>query len=172
MVDDIVYTFSAPVNITSDTVDPNVFTITALTVNGHTGAVPALLWTPVAGSGNTQWAVSWSASANGVSGNSIANGAYTIKVNHPSAITAQTGGAALTLSGSGIGSSTQSFYRLYGDINGDKFVNASDNFYFKQALQSYNAAFDYDADGHVNAFDNFFFKQDLQVNFSGFTPTI
>ena len=168
MVDDIVYTFSEAVNITSASADPNVFTVAV--APGWTGTVPTLTWAPVAGSGNTEWAVSFSGA--GVSGNSIANGAYTIKVNHPSAITAVSDGQALSLAPSGIGGATQSFYRLFGDINGDEFVNASDNFYFKTALSTYNAAFDYDADASVNAFDNFFFKQDLSVNFSGFTATI
>ncbi len=43
---------------------------------------------------------------------------------------------------------------------------------FKQALTTYNAAFDYNDDGTVNAADNLKFKNDLKVNFSGFTPTI
>jgi hypothetical protein len=34
----------------------------------------------------------------------------------------------------GIGGATQSFFRLFGDINGDGIVNAADNPYFKQAL--------------------------------------
>ncbi len=78
----------------------------------------------------------------------------------------------MSLAGSGIGSATQSFYRLFGDINGDEFVNAADNLKFKPALTTYNAAFDYNADGFVNASDNLKFKADLTVNFSGFTPTI
>jgi Dockerin type I domain len=61
---------------------------------------------------------------------------------------------------------------LYGDINGDAVVNAADNVKFKNALTTYNAAFDFNNDGTVNASDNVRFKADLVVNFSGFTPTV
>jgi large repetitive protein len=168
MVDDIVYTFSEPVNILDPGADPNVFTVAV--AKDWTGAVPTLTWAPVAGSGDTQWAVTFS--GNGVTGGSIANGAYTITVTDPASITAQSDSQALTLADEGIGGATQSFYRLFGDINGDGFVNAVDNFRFKQALLTYNAAFDYNQDGWVNSCDNCYFKQDLTLNFSGFTATI
>ena len=168
MVNDIVYTFNEAVNIVSPSMEANVFTIAIAA--GWTGTLPTLSWAPVAGSGNTEWAVSFSGAS--VTGGSIANGAYTITVNDPSAITAVSNSEALSLASSGIGSATQSFYRLYGDINGDEFVNASDNLKFKQALTTYNAAFDFNDDGFVNASDNLKFKANLTVNFSGFTPTI
>jgi hypothetical protein len=163
MVDDIVYTFSEAVNIPSASSDPNVFVVQV--APGWTGIVPTLEWAPVAGSGNTQWEVDFG-------GGSIANGAYTITVNQPSAIIAMSDAQALSLAASGIGSATQSFYRLFGDINGDEVVNAGDNLQFKTALTTYNAAFDFNLDGVVNAGDNLKFKADLTVNFSGFTPTI
>ncbi len=168
MVNDIVYTFSEAVNIVSSATDPNVFTIAVAA--GWTGTLPTLSWAPVAGSGNTEWAVSFSGAS--VSASSIANGAYTITVNHPSAITAVSDSQDLSLAGSGIGGAAQSFYRLFGDINGDEFVNAADNLKFKLALTTYNAAFDFNGDGVVNAADNLKFKNNLTVNFSGFTPTI
>jgi Bacterial Ig-like domain (group 3)/Beta-propeller repeat len=168
MVNDIVYTFSEPVNILSPADDPTVFTIAV--ASGWTGTVPTLSWAPVAGSNNTQWAVTFS--GNGVTGASIANGAYSITIADPASITAESDGQALSLATSGIGGATQSFYRLFGDINGDEFVNAADNVKFKQALTTYNAAFDYSQDGFVNAADNGKFKNDLTVNFTGFAPTI
>jgi hypothetical protein len=168
MVDDIVYTFSEPVNILDPGTDPNVFTVTVAA--GWTGTVPTLSWAPVVGSNNTQWAVTFS--GNGVTGGSIANGAYAITVTDPASIMAVSDGQTLSLDASGIGGATQSFYRLYGDINGDEVVNAADNLKFKQALTTYNAAFDYSDDGTVNASDNLKFKDDLTVNFSGFTATI
>jgi Bacterial Ig-like domain (group 3)/Beta-propeller repeat/Dockerin type I domain len=169
MVNDIVYTFSEPVSILDSGVDPNVFTISV--ASGWTGTVPTLSWAAVAGSGGTEWAISFS--GDGVTGNSIANGAYTITVTDPGSITAESDGEALSLGADGtIGGATQSFYRLFGDINGDHFVNASDNAKFKQALTTYNAAFDFSQDGFVNASDNAKFKNDLTVNFSGFTATI
>jgi hypothetical protein len=168
MVDDIVYTFSEPVNILDPGTDPNVFTVAVAA--GWTGTVPTLDWMAVPGSGDTQWAVTFS--GNGVSGGSIANGAYTITITDPDSITAESDGQALSLAPNGIGAATQYFYRLYGDINGDRFVNAADNVKFKNALTTYNAAFDYTNDGFVNASDNVRFKADLTLNFSGFTPTI
>ncbi len=166
MVEDIVYTFSEPVNISPT--DPNVFTIAV--ASGWTGTVPTLSWVPLAGSVNSEWAVTFS--GNGVTGSSIANGAYTITVTDPGSITAQSDSQALSLTSSGIGGATQSCYRLYGDINGDEVVNAADNIRFKQALATYNVAFDINQDGFVNAYDSFYFKQDLSLSFTDFTPTI
>ncbi len=168
MVNDIVYTFSEPVNIVSPTMEANVFTIAV--ASGWTGTVPTLAWAPVSGTNDTEWAVTFSGA--GVTGGSIANGAYTISVNDPTAITAVSDNQALSLATGGIGGSTQSFYRLYGDINGGQIVNAADNLQFKSALATYNSAFDINQDGIVNAADNLKFKQDLTVNFAGFTPTI
>ena len=168
MVDDIVYTFSESVNILTPAVDPNVFT--AAVAPGWTGTVPTLNWAAIAGSNDTQWAVTFSGA--GVTGGSIANGAYTITITDPASIAAESDGQTLSLASSGIDSPTQSFYRLFGDINGDGVVNAADNLKFKQALTTYNGAFDYNQDGVVNAADNLKFKNDLTVNFSGFTPTI
>ena len=174
MVDDIVYTFSEAVNILSPATDPNVFTMAIAA--GWTGILPTLSWAPVAGSGNTEWAVSFSGA--GITGGSIANGAYTITVNDPASITAVSDSQSLSVTAGQApatgnpGFATQAFYRLFGDINGDEIVNAADNLKFKQALTTYNAAFDYNDDGTVNAADNLKFKNDLTVNFSGFTPTI
>jgi hypothetical protein len=168
MVNDIVYTFSEPVNIASPAVDPNVFTVAV--ASSWTGTAPTLSWASVAGTSDTEWAVTFS--GNGVTGGSIADGAYTITVTDPGSIAAESDGTTLTLADSGVGGATQSFYRLFGDINGDGIVNAADAAKFKQALTTYNAAFDYNQDGIVNAFDSAQFKNDLTVSYSGFTPTI
>jgi Bacterial Ig-like domain (group 3)/Beta-propeller repeat/Dockerin type I domain len=170
MVNDAVYTFSEPVNIISSNTEPNVFTISYAPGFTTGTGLPTLDWEPVANSNNTQWAVTFNGS--NTQGGSILNGEYVITVNDPTAITAVSDSQQLSLSASGIGSASQSFYRLYGDINGDELVNAADNVQFKQALTSYNAAFDFNADGFVNASDNVRFKQDLTINYSGFTPTI
>jgi hypothetical protein len=165
MVNDIVYTFSPPVNIVSPSVDPNVFSIAV--ASGWTGNMPTLSWAPVASTNNTEWANTFS--GNGVSGGSIANGAYIITINHPSAITAVADSTALL---AGIGSTTQSFYRLFGDINGTAFLNDTDSQQLRLALTNFNSAFDSNGGGVVNAGDNLQFKKDLTVNISGFTPTI
>jgi Bacterial Ig-like domain (group 3) len=174
MVNDVVYTFSEAVSILDPGTDPNVFTVAV--ASGWTGTAPTLNWTAVAGSGDTQWAVTFTGGS--VTGGSIANGAYTITVTDPGSITAESDGQAVTVTpgtAPGTGNpdyATQQFYRLFGDINGDEFVNAADNVKFKNALATYNAAFDFSQDGFVNASDNVHFKADLTVNFSGFTPTI
>jgi autotransporter-associated beta strand protein len=170
MVNDIVYTFSEPVNILNFSADPNVFVINALTVNGVTGTVPTLSWAPVAGSNNTEWAVTFSGA--GVTGGSIANGCYDITIQNPQSITAVADSQQLSLASSGIGGATQAFFRLFGDIDGNKVVNAFDNANFKPALTNYNAAFDYDQNGFVNAIDGVHFRNDLGVSFTGFTATI
>jgi hypothetical protein len=170
MVNDVVYTFSEPVNMTSSITEPNVFTI-AYAPGFATGiGLPTLDWAAVAGSNNTQWAVTFNGP--NTQGGSILNGEYVITVSDPTAITAVSDSQQLSLSSNGIGSASQSFYRLYGDINGDELANAADNVRFKQALTVYNAAFDANGDGFVNAADNVKFKQSLTVNFAGFTPTI
>ena len=176
MVEDIVYTFSEPVNILANSIDPNVFTIAV--APGWTGTVPTTIeWAPVAGSGNMQWEVDFGVNPNASGSqtgalNSIANGAYTITITDSASITALGDGQPLSLADDGIGGATQSFYRLFGDINGDEVVNAGDNNKFKQAMTTYNPAFDFNQDGVVNPADNLQFKSDLNVNFLGFTPTI
>ena len=132
-MEDIVYTFSEPVNFSSD---PNVFSIAVAA--GWTGTVPGTIeWAAVAGSGNTQWEVDFGVNPGASNSevdalNSIANGAYTITLNDPASVTALSDGQTLTLASSGIGGATQSFYRLFGDINGDQVVNPGDNNRFKQ----------------------------------------
>ena len=173
MVEDIVYTFSEPVNFSSD---PNVFSIAVAA--GWTGTVPGTVeWAPVAGSGDTQWEVDFGVNPDATGSqagalNSIANGVYTITLNDPASITSVSDTQALSLAPSGIGSATQSFYRLFGDINGDQVVNPGDNNRFKAAITTYNPAFDYNQDGIVNPGDNNKFKADLTVDFTEFTPTI
>ena len=182
MVEDIVYTFSEPVNILSNSVDPNVFTIAV--ASGWIGTVPGTVeWAPVAGSNSTQWEVDFGVNPN-ASGSqagalaSIANGCYTITISDAQSITAVSDGQALSVTPGAApaagnpGYATQSFYRLFGDITGGQLVNAYDNLQFESALTTYNPAFDYYEDGLVNAADNFQFNNNLTVNFSGFTPTL
>ena len=194
MVEDIVYTFSEPVNIVSNSIDPNLFQINALTVNGVTGVGPATIeWAPVAGSGGMQWEVDFGVNPDATNSqlgalNSIANGCYTITITNFSEITAVSdgqqasinagpapGAASSTMPGyvqANANYATQSFYRLFGDGNGLMDVNPADNNRFKQAITTYNPAFDFNQDGVVNPGDNNRFKADLTVNFIGFTPTI
>ena len=45
------------------------------------------------------------------------------------------------------------FYRLYGDLNGDRTVNAVDISPFLGAISSYMEEFDFNGDGTVNSID-------------------
>ncbi|HET6248445.1 MAG TPA: Ig-like domain repeat protein [Tepidisphaeraceae bacterium] len=162
MVDSIVYTFS-----TSVTIGGNGFFI-ALT-SAQNGVVPTLSWTaiaPATGGSSTQWAVTFSGA--GTDSGSIANGQYSIIIN-PAAVVAASDGVTTLAAGR-----TDTFYRLYGDSNGDQVVNAGDNAKFKTSLSSYNPIFDYNGDGTINAGDNLQFKKSLLISYSGdgFAPTI
>jgi hypothetical protein len=154
MVDSIVYSFSEAVNLSGAVA-------TIAVHSGQSGTAPTLIWTAISPSSDgssTQWAVSFSGS--GVVGNSIANGVYDITLN--SADVTSDANPAVTVQSR----PTDTFYRLFGDINGDGVVNAADNFQFKTALATYNAAFDYNDDGVVNAADNFQFKASQSYNFA------
>jgi len=148
MVDSIIFSFSAPV------VMPTL-TLTVSAQTGATGTVPT--WTLGTPDGGMTWVVTFSGA--GVTGNSIADGVYDV---------------GLT---AGIIGQNYTFYRLFGDINGDKQVNnAIDYTAFKKALGSANgqaayvAAFDYNADGQINnAIDYTNFKSRLGRAFAGFT---
>jgi hypothetical protein len=154
MVESIVYSFSEAVNISGAAA-------TIAVHSGQPGTAPTLNWTaihPNSDGSATQWAVTFSGT--GVVGNSIANGVYDITLNS-AAVTSDANPAVNVQS-----RPTDTFYRLFGDINGDRVVNAADNFQFKTALTTYNAAFDYNDDGVVNAADNFQFKISQSYNFS------
>jgi hypothetical protein len=162
MVDSIVYTFSEAVTIATTGTDQNPGI--AIAVHGaEQGTVPTLNWSSP--DGGVTWIVTFSGSS--VVGNSIANGVYDITLN-PTAITSVAHpSASFTPRG------TDTFYRLYGDYNGDKVVNATDNLHFKSAITTYNPIFDYDNNGAVNATDNLHFKASISFVFNAdFTTTI
>jgi uncharacterized repeat protein (TIGR03803 family) len=144
MVEDIVYTFDEPVTIP----DANA-AFSVVGTGPHAGNVPAtLIATAVPGTNNTQWAVSLTGNADGVLA-SIANGEYSITIN-PIAVFAATDGTTAMTSGR-----TDSFYRLFGDINGDRVVNVSDEFQFSKAMNAYTPIFDVNGDGTTNLADEF-----------------
>jgi hypothetical protein len=162
MVDSIVYTFSEAVTIatTGTNSNPGI----GIAVHGaEQGTVPTLNWSSP--DGGVTWIVTFNGSS--VVGNSIANGVYDLTLN-PTAITSVAHpSASFTPRG------TDTFYRLYGDYNGDKVVNATDNLHFKTAITTYNPIFDYDNNGAVNATDNLHFKASISFVFNAdFTTTI
>jgi hypothetical protein len=154
MLDSIVYTFSEPVNLTAAA---GIIVVHP----GRSGTIPTLNWAvinPNSDGSSTQWAVSFSGA--GVAGNSIANGIYDITLN-PAYVTSD---ANPSVEVQPRGADT--FFRLFGDINGDGVVNAADNFKLKAAMRVYNAALDDNDDGIVNAFDNLQFKNSMFLNFA------
>jgi hypothetical protein len=144
MVEDVVYTFNEPVTI------PDGNAAFAVVGTGpHAGTVPStLLAAAVAGTNGTQWAVSLTGKAVGTLA-SIANGEYTITIN-PTAVFAAADGTTAMATGR-----MDSFYRLFGDVNGDRVVNVSDEFQFSKALNTYTPIFDVNGDGTVNLADEF-----------------
>jgi hypothetical protein len=160
LVDSIVYTFSEAVALA-----PGAFSL-AIDVE-QTGTVPTLNYT--SSDGGLTWIVTFSGA--GAVGNSIANGVYDITLD-PSAVTSQAHPTAAIIPGDD-GTFTETFYRLYGDCNGDQVVNASDNLQFKNAITTYDAIFDYNNDGVVNASDNLQFKRSISFSFNApFIATI
>ncbi len=160
MVDSIVYTFSQPVSLGSGAV-------TIAVHSGQTGTLPALGWSSP--DGGLTWIVTFSGS--GVVGKSIANGVYDITL-HAAAVTTVTGGTAM------IANRTDTFYRLFGDVQGTHSVNAYDQSQFNLAVGSksgqanYLPALDYNADGTIGSADKTQFNLDFGKSFAGVTATI
>jgi uncharacterized repeat protein (TIGR03803 family) len=164
MVQDVVYTFNKPVVI------PDANAAFTVHVAGTIGTVPpTLIASAVPGSNGSKWAVSLTGQPVGALA-SIANGEYSITIN-PGAVFAAEDGTTSMAPGTG---ETDTFYRLFGDINGDRIVNNTDNFQLIKARFTYNPAFDYNADGTVNARDNVPFHRDHSIDFQsdGFVTTI
>jgi hypothetical protein len=73
---------------------------------------------------------------------------------------------------------TDTFFRLFGDVNGDKKVNASDanqfnnTFGLASGLAGYLALFDFTGNGSTNAADANQFNNRFGSAWSGFTATI
>jgi uncharacterized repeat protein (TIGR03803 family) len=166
MVEDIVYTFNEPVTITNANA---AFTVQVAGPAG--GTVPTTLFAQaVAGSNGTQWAVSLSGKAEGTLA-SIANGEYSIQIN-PAGVFAASDGTTAMAAGTG---RTDTFFRLFGDIDGNESVSTLDYGRFKQALNGvYNPAFDYDGNGSIATLDYGRFKQDMPISYfgDGFVTTI
>jgi hypothetical protein len=172
MVDSVAYTFNAPVNLTSNAV--------TLGLKGSvTTTGPALLatvasnvnWTSL--NGGKVWVMTFSsASGNTITGHSIADGVYTLSLNSAD-VTAVSGGSTMTTT-----RSTDTFFRLFGDANGDQRVNNSDNLALNNCYAQqtgsirYLAALDYNADGRINNTDSLQFNTSYAAHWSGFTTTI
>jgi hypothetical protein len=167
MVDGIVYTFNQAVTLAAT----NAFTIGVH--SGQTGTVPTLAWSAMsadASGASTQWVVTFSGS--GVAGGSIGDGVYDLTLDPTKVTSESTPTAPVTPR------ATDTFYRLFGDINGDGRVNNADYAAFlntnglKTGQAGFNAAFDSNGDGRVNNLDYGAFLNNNGLHYSGFTATI
>ena len=90
---------------------------------------------------------------------SIADGRYDLTL-HADAVSTGAGGTLES-------DRTETFFRLYGDLNGDGRTDFVDYFQFRSALGSqqgdahFKAAFDYNGDGRVDFLDLFQFRTRL-----------
>jgi hypothetical protein len=168
-VKSIVYTFDHAVSLGS-----SAFSIalrTTVTVNGVTqsdgfGTLPTLSWSSP--DGGLTWVVTFSGS--GVTNGSIADGVYDITL-ASSAVTDETG---QTLSAD----RTDTFYRLYGDDDGNKRVNNTDlnafgtTFNLTSSDTGYLVYFDSDGNGRVNNTDLNALANNFNKVLGGFTATV
>ncbi len=118
---------------------------------------PALTLIPTVANGQTTVTVTFAGA--GVIAGSVPDGLYTLTVN--AAQVTDAFGQPLDGDGNGQpgGDFTEAFHRLFGDVNGDRTVNAADFAQFRGTFGSaggdvaYRGFFDYDGDGTINAFD-------------------
>jgi FG-GAP-like repeat len=165
MVDSIVYTFNTAVNLTANAVTLGIGTGTT-SVETPATATPNVVLTSL--NGGTIWVVTFASNSNAtVTGHSIADGIYTSTLNS-SLVTAVVGGAVMTTT-----RPADTFYRLFGDFNGDGRVNSTDagtlnlSFglnYLSAAALGYMDYFDYSGGGRVNSTSS----GELNLNFGSF----
>ena len=134
MVESLTVTFNAPVTLSAEAI-----TLTDQT----TGTAVPIQWSTVDG---ITYVVTWSSQ---FTGGSLSNGQYVLTVNHT--LVSSTGGSMTA-------DQSYSFFRLFGDYNGDGIVNNADYMMFKKAYTSavgsatYNTYwyFDYYFDNYLN----------------------
>ena len=165
MVDSVTYVFNQAVTLGTGAISMDVNS----GYTGTTGVVPTISYATI-DDGHT-WLVTFSGTS--VTGNSIADGVYDITLN-ASAVTADVGSGTLAAS------QTDTFFRLFGDSNGDASVtsrpdvqNFAASFGSSNTSSAYLAYFDYNADGSITS------RPDVQnfatrfgTSLTGFTPTI
>ncbi len=143
MVDSVTVVFPSAVTLSSG----------AITLyNTTTSSSQSMSYSNPSGDGKT-WLVSFSGSD--IVGGSLPDGVYNLTVH------------AADVSGITLGSDVvYAFHRLFGDINGDKTVDSTDNAALSAAISNYDPAFDYNADGAVTAIDNLQLKHRLGVTYT------
>jgi endonuclease/exonuclease/phosphatase family metal-dependent hydrolase len=144
---------------------PN-FTVNGVNQPGGVGTIPDVAFATT--DGGLSWEVTFSGA--GVVGGSIADGVYDITL-HASAVTDSAG---QTLAADRV----DTFYRLFGDSNGDQRVNNTDlsrfaaTFNLSSGQMGYLAYFDFNGDGRINNLDLAQFAFRFNTVWGGFTPTI
>ncbi len=136
-------------------VDASAFILTNTTTN--TQVVPTVMTQVIGG----QTVALLTFSGTGIVGGSLADGDYTLTT----LATSVTDAAGNQLDGNGDGTggdnATDTFFRLFGDADGDRMVSVVDFFQFRSAFGAagtYDDAFDFDGDGDVDALDFFEFR--------------
>ena len=169
----LVVTFDTAVSIDS----PGAFAVR----NRNTNTFAAIrIATATNSSGKTAATITFASGANvnnRASANSLVDGNYELQI-YGSLITSIATGLKVDAAKTGNSSGSNDvfgdqaidrFFRLFGDIDGDRDVDALDNAQFKPTLNStlvakptiYKAEFDFDGDGDIDALDNLRFRQNL-----------
>ncbi|TWU58484.1 G8 domain protein [Rubripirellula tenax] len=158
MVNSLSVTFSEVVN----GVDTNAFILMNTTTN--TQVIPSVTTQEL----NGKTVATFTFSGSGITGGSLADGNYTLTT-LASAVTDATGNH-FDANGDGTSgdNATDTFFRHFGDFDGDRDVDARDFLQFRRAFQkmagnsAFNAAFDFDGDGDVDARDFLRFRLRFQ----------
>ncbi|MEO1524698.1 MAG: G8 domain-containing protein [Planctomycetota bacterium] len=148
MVSSLRVTFSEDVG----SVDAGSFVLTNTTTNTQVGTIV----TTELIDGRTVATLTFT--GDGVVAGSLVDGNYTLTT---LGSVADAAGNRLDGDGDGAGGddAITDFFRLYGDINGDRTINIIDFFRFRDAFRgNYDAAFDFNGDGVVNVIDFFQFR--------------
>ena len=159
-------TFSAPMTPSAGAFTlAQIQTDSAGAVTSSTDVSGGIAWSNPSGDGTT-WVIA------PVAGGSLDDGygGFADGMYRPTLHAAQIAGPGGTLSG---GDQTlPTFWRLFGDVNGDGAVGGADYFQFKKSYNAnagdpaYNAAFDCNGDGAVGGTDYFQFKKRYNTTFN------
>ena len=152
MVDSIVYTFNTPVSLSQSAVTLGIaptYTASGAVIPATT--TPTTTLTPLGiGASSTTWILTFNTPLS--QGHSIADGVYTAAFDNTQ-VTAAAGGSTMTTT-----HATDTFYRFFGDSNGDGHVNGTDFArYNNSGLNDTDALYlmylDFNGDGRLNGTD-------------------
>ncbi len=161
----IIVTFNTPVTLSSGAFTIGQYSLTSFNSFVRSIAQSQIIVTPNAGSATT-FTITFGVGP-GVqtrtNGNSLVDGNYRLTVD----ATKVTGSTGSNMSGNyQFGHNPNlaghdTFFRLYGDSDGDGDVDGTDRIAFNRAATTYNAAMDYNGNGVVDSSDFSFFSSNL-----------